>query len=170
MKKTMIAAAFLLAFPCVPALADDLPAPIQAALLTKVLEQDTKLSGAEISITVVGNKDVADQLEQLKAKGVKVKGADITVSSAASVKGLSGKCNVLYLASAGDTAEAVKYAEANKILLASGKNAEDAVKAGAAIGFSLSEGKPKILLNPAAMVKQGQEFEAQLLTLATIVK
>ena len=158
-----------------PVFADDLPLPLQAILSVKVMEQDAKLTpaGGVVKIGIVGAdaKSLAAQFDSLQAKGVTVKGASLSASAlAAGWEASASDYNVIYILSGSAVAGAIKATRGAQVLSICGADGEASAAKGVAVGLALSDGKPKIFLNITAAMKEGQEFSAQMLTLATVVK
>jgi hypothetical protein len=157
-----------------PAFADDLPLALQAVLSVRVMEQDNKLtpSGGTVSIGIIGGdaQGLAAQFAQLNGKGVTVKGASITATPLSSGwESSASNYNVIYILS-GSASSAIKATRAAQVLSISGTNGADNAAAGASVGLAMEDGKPKIYLNMTGVMAEAQEFSAQMLTLATVLK
>ena len=186
--KSTIALAALLALSLFAdsAKADELPAKTRVTVLLTTLSYDLNIKsrGDALRIGVVGKADDGHSVKHAKealaafevASSKRVKGMGIVVLDlssskesdlAATIK--SKSVNVLYLGSQLGSLEktAIKLARDMKILTLSGQ--ENTIKAGAAIGAVLEQGKPRILVNLKAAKVQGAKLDARLLRLVRIV-
>ncbi|MHB9155477.1 MAG: YfiR family protein [Endomicrobiales bacterium] len=184
-------AAFL--FSLVSLGAEPLPYEIQSALLVKSLAYDKNLdksaSNGAVQVGVVYDSDkkseenaraLSAELAKMKARGVKVKDYAlehqlIPLKGEADLPGeLKAKSiGVVYTVSekAETLAMVARVTRGLKILsVTGGNNAAEALKKGTSMGLVLENGKPVILMNLEASLKEGREFSAQFLSLVKVVK
>ncbi|MBW2699605.1 MAG: YfiR family protein [Deltaproteobacteria bacterium] len=186
-KSTMALAALLvLSFFADSAKANELPAKTRVTVLLTTLSYDLNIKsrGDALRIGVVGKADDSNSVKHAKealaafevasskrVKGMGIVALDLSSKNESDLAGAikSKSINILYLSSHLGPLEkaAIKLARDMKILTLSGQ--EDTIKAGAAIGAVMEQGKPKILVNLKAAEAQGAKLDARLLRLVRIV-
>lgn len=153
---------------------------LQAAIFFKVLNYDSGVKsrgGNKLVIGIVVDKGTSGKKSEISSGfaaivGSKVSGKPISVkvfngASAAA----AGGANIMYLPDGTSSATAsavISLARSKKIPVFAGSEA--LVKKGAAVGVTLQNKKPQILVNLIEAKKQGMVLPSQLLKLAKIIK
>jgi ABC-type sugar transport system substrate-binding protein len=164
------------------------PADLQMTLIFKILTYDRQLeakAGADLVVGIVHDPadkasaaaadEVQSALFKFAGKTVKklpikyflieyTKAADL--DSFIKAKGI----NMLYVTPGVTKAlpDIIKIAQARKITTATGVS--DYVRKGIAVGVTVRQDKPQIMINLPASKSEGSEFDASLLRIATVVQ
>jgi len=176
MKKvfTAVLSACIFGIPVVSAAS--LPAKLQAALLIKILSEDSsipKQAKGTVKIGILGGNfsDFQSEFNQMKEKGVKIQGLDFDTKQISSSAEEIKTVNVVLLLTDGNLTAVTAATQAAKTLSVAGADsAESMVKNGASVGLALDGGKPKLLVNITSLSKEGHELTPSILQLCTILK
>ncbi len=147
--------------------AQGVPDDVQGKLLLKVISFDKNMArlGNPIKIGVSSDKMLA-AMKALSA--IQINGKSFTVAKLASAADV-GKFNVVHVGeeSAGLIPKVAAAAKASKTLTFSGT--KSGVEKGLAVGFFVSEGKPKIVISPAAAATVGSDFMENFLKVSLVI-
>ena len=166
---------------CKPAASQTVPVSLQAAIFFKVLSYDSSISsksGSQITIYVVTDKKTSSQKNEImagfnKLSGKPLGGKTVKVVSidAANVVNINDSAGVIYAPSGSDrdtVEKIISVASERKIATLGGD--ETLVEMGIAVGLTVEEGKPKIVVNFPASQEQGMKLSSKLLRLAKVLK
>jgi len=172
-----------------PARADSMavPADLRVPILMKVLaydrQFDTKAAGA-LTIGIIyspsdgssskATDQISDTLYKLAGKTVRkvpVKYFQIEYTTPAELEAFvkAKSVNVFYVAPGNDKSlpEILKLSQARGITTLTG--VPEYVKRGVAVGVTMAQDKPQILINLPSARSEGSEFDANLLRIATVL-
>jgi hypothetical protein len=166
--------------------AQGVPVNLQAAIFFKALAYDYNLQAKsvnELTIVVVTDSKSASQKsalaggfskisgQKLGSKTIKVTFVSVSGAGDLEPKVASEDGNIMYIA------EGSSDAVLNKMIQIAGKQkiptlcgSEALVTKGIAIGLTVEDGKPKIIINLAASQKQGMKLSSKLLRISKIIK
>jgi hypothetical protein len=171
-------------------LAQSAPVPVdlQMTLILKVLTYDRQLlqrakSGLKVGIlysssdplSVQAKDDVQRILQQLADKTIRtlpIRFTAIEFTTLADLQAgiVANGINVLYVTpgNSGNLDRVLQVSQSQRIITTTG--VADYVEKGVAVGISLRQDKPHILINLASARSEGSEFDASLLRIATVVR
>jgi ABC-type uncharacterized transport system substrate-binding protein len=179
LRRGFLAAVITLAFASTARPAGDLPQQIQGALLLKLLGYDRNLpsrspQGVVIALIADSAAEVSE-LTQMQGKKIQGKSVKVTIIAgtdpASLADALNGAAsNAVY--QAGKTNDATRkatlaWATAKKIPVFGGSR--KLAEKGAAVGFAIEGGKPRIIINVKASRAQGVDFPSSVLRLANLI-
>ncbi|MCG8686025.1 MAG: YfiR family protein [Desulfobacterales bacterium] len=155
-----------------PSFAEDVsvaPAPLQGAVLTKLLGFHKKIAGGgDVTVIVIGNKDFAGAMN---SKGVgkpvgKSKIATITEMDAPPGDAPAGN-TVIYCGDPGQLDATLAYSRQHKVLSMTGD--PELVAKGITLGVGVLNKKPKILLNLSSTKEEDIDWNPAILKVAVSV-
>jgi ABC-type uncharacterized transport system substrate-binding protein len=181
----LMLAVLVAGYPC-SASGQEVPAKIQSAILYKLLAYDKNLparckEGVIIGIIAHGataqdKTQILSALLPLSAQKVQNKSIRVVMLDVANLSRFEAVvqaqgANILYVQKTTQR-EAVKktIALAGKEHIPTFCGSEELVQRGLAVGFAVYDGKPKIVVNLAAMKKQGLNLPAEVLQLAKVIR
>jgi hypothetical protein len=145
-----------------PVQAQQAPAPLQAALIMKILSFYTNLGADPFSIHVVGAPDVAAELKKHVGKPAgKATLNDVTVGDSP-----DGGAKVVYVGS--NVAGTIAYTQEKQVLSVTGN--PEFVSQGVTLGITIEDKKPKILLNLTSSKNEGINWNPSILKVAATIK
>lgn len=146
--------------------ANDVPADLQVALLSKLVffYKNVRTDGGGISIYVLGDQAV---LDELKTKEGKLFGIKKLVKVDGGAELPSEVPSVLFVNDEAKAADAVAYAQKNKILSVTSN--PKLVNQNITLGLGNEGGKPKIILNLSSSKEEGIEWNTAILKVAETV-
>ncbi len=171
------------------ALADEMavPADLQVPLILKVLTYDRNFdekaqNELKIGIVYTGNaasqkakNEVIGVLEKFSGKTIRklpIKYLPIEFTSQRDLENSAktNRMNVLYIApgNAQNLDVLLKVSQANQIITTTG--VPTYVDQGVAVGIGIRQDKPQILINLGSSKKEGSEFDASLLRIASVIR
>jgi hypothetical protein len=138
------------------------PAQISAILLVKVIGFEKNISKNDISIYVLGSPPIADALQKVVGQA--------NIKNVASGNDLpTSKPNILFVCSAANLGNAIKYSQENKVLTVT--NYPSFVQSGVTLGFGVMDDKrAKILFNINSSAKEGLDWNPAIMKVAQIIK
>jgi hypothetical protein len=163
-----LAIALLYGFLLLPAQAQDMPVPpeLQVAIFKKVFSYDKTIPGGTPKM-LVAFSDASAGIKDQVIKAFKDSGIIATSAKVDQLQGSISGINVLYIAPG--VSGVKQLCQKNGILSITGM--PSLVESGeASVGLSVSENKPKILVNLKALKAEGHELSSNLLQLAKIIQ
>lgn len=161
--------------------AEQVPAPLQVAILVKVLVYDRTIATRSrdgLRLGVVFDPDRASSTnardEFIKAfnETPRKVGDKITIElvqvSQAKLADEASKLDIVYVADGADVAKVVEIARKEHLITFASDR--DAVVGGVVLGLVPRGDKPKLLINVGASVASGMELDPQVLRLAELVR
>ncbi len=184
----VVAAALALVAGPAGAEAMTVPADLQLTLIFKILTYDRQLeakAGADLVVGIVHDptdKDSAAAADEVQSalykfagktvKKLPIKYFLIEYTKAADLESFikAKGINMLYVTPGVTKAlpDIIRIAQARKITTATGVS--DYVRKGVAVGVTVRQDKPQIMINLPASKSEGSEFDASLLRIATVVQ
>lgn len=188
----LIAAVVAIGLGCAPAVARAQTAPVpvdlQVTLILKVLTYDLQLvqkAKSELTVgilysaadpaSVQAKDDVQKIFQQFADKTIRklpIRYVVIENTTPAELQSriLANRVNVLYLTpgNGANLGQILQLSQSRGIVTTTG--VPDYVQRGVAVGISLRQDKPQILINLASARSEGSEFDASLLRIATVVR
>ncbi|AWB66772.1 hypothetical protein C2869_10190 [Saccharobesus litoralis] len=143
----------------------ELPANIQAVLLTKVLAYEDNIDHSQISVFVVDNSEMYQAFSRLKNTGTSTKGK-VKIQRVSQGDSLpTATYSIVYINDEKYLSDALKYAEKHKAIIATGKT--ELVKRGATIGTGTVKGKAKFYLNLTSSFTAQLKWKPKVLKIVT---
>ncbi len=176
----------LLFVPCRTPAQTDIPPNLQAAIFLKVLNYDQNLaakSGDKISIILVTDKRTLPQTktlisgfgiitkQKIQGKSIEIKNIVFNNVDQLATEISAAKGNILFLAAGSEdqtVGAVISLADKHKYPTLGGE--ASFVKRGVAVGLTVENGKPKILVNLPASQNQGMKLSSKVLRLAQVIK
>ncbi len=159
--------------------AEDVPAPLQVAILLKVLIYDRTLAtrakdGLKLGV-VYGHSDLSRTSKERfvksfneSSKSVAGNTIDLREVSLESLPEAVQGLDILYVCEGVDVSKVLDVAGKNGVITFAPD--QSAVEAGVVIGLVPRGGKPKLLINVPASIAAGMQLDPQILRLAELVK
>jgi hypothetical protein len=156
--------------------ASDIPPAMQAALVTRIIEQEKTISAKpDIRIGIFCSDETACRellyaFKKSSARGVKINKSPFEVRLLGKDELSDPGVDAIYIMADDPdiVGELIKTTRKNKILSIAGINAEAYVHAGISVGLTTVENRPKILVNITSVREEGREFQTRFMTLVKL--
>lgn len=163
-----------------PAHADEVPAPLQVAILVKVLVYDRTLAmrsrdGLKLAVIYDPSSDASkssrDQFVRAFNETPRVIGGkqiELVEMAQEKLESSAESVDIVYVAGGTDVGRVVDLAKKHQLITFASDR--DAVEDGVVLGLVPRGDKPKLLINVGASVASGMELDPQVLRLAELVR